>query len=190
MPLEYIDGNAWSGKARMYFIAAADTNIYAIGDPVTRTNLSDTNGVCGIVLASAGDGNKVLGPIVGMGGLVYGGPGAVPGQLETAVIPSVKAKGYYVLVADDPAIVFAIQEGGAGAVLASATSGNNVNLLSGVNTGFVSGWMLDNNSVGTGATKQLSLMGLVQTSDNAFGISSKWKVRINNHSYAAGQVGV
>lgn len=190
VPLEYIDGSNWSGKGRMYFIQQSDPNAYAIGDPVVRTNIADGNGVCGVVLATVGDGNKVLGPIIGMGGLVYGGPGAVPGALETTIIPATKTKAFYVLIADDPAIIFSIQEGGAGTVLAAAQSGSNINFVAAANTGFVSGWMIDNNTVGTGITKQLNLMGLVQSSDNAFGISAKWKVRINNHSYAAGQVGV
>lgn len=189
-PLEYLDGSPYTGKARMFYIPSSDANAYAIGDPVTMAGSADANGVASVVLATAGDGNIVLGAIVGSGGSIYGGPGAVPGQLETTVIPATKTRGYYVLVSDDPNIVYTVQEGGAGAALAAGDVGRNFNLLSGVNTGYLSQWQLDNASGGTGATKQLQLLGLVQVADNALGQYAKWKVRINYHQYTAGQAGV
>lgn len=189
-PLEYIDASPWSGKCRQFFIDAADPNAYAIGDPVTLSGNGDAQGVAGITIAGAADAAAVLGVIVGMGGLVYGGPGAMPGALEGSIIPATKTRGYYVLATDDPNIVYSIQEGGVGAALTAADISRNFNLKSGVNTGFVSGWSLDNASGGTGATKQLQLMGLVQTRDNAMGPFAQWKVRINFHSYTAGAAGV
>lgn len=189
-PLEYIDGSPWNMKGRMFVILSTDNNAYAIGDPVTLAGTGDANGIANVTLATVGDGNKVLGAILGFGGAVYGGPGAVPGQLETTVIPATKTRAYYVLVSDDPAIVYGIQEDTSGTALTQLDIGTNINLKSGTNNGFVSGWMFDNTSGGTGATKQLQLLGLIQTSDNAFGASAKWKVRINNHQYSAGQAGV
>lgn len=189
-PLEYLDGSPYNGKARQFYIASADVNAFAIGDPVTLSGSGDSNGVAGITLASAADGAIVLGAIVGMGGSIYGGPGAVPGSLESAVIPATKTRAYYVLVSDDPNIVYSLQEDTTGAALTAADIGRNINLKSGANTGYVSGWQFDNSSGGTGATKQLQLLGLVQSPDNAFGANAKWKVRINYHQYTAGQAGV
>lgn len=190
VPLEYLDGSPWNGKARMFYIASTDPNAFAIGDPVTMSGDGDSAGVAGITLATAGTGNPVLGSIVGAAGAIYGGPGAVPGALETTIVPATKTRTYYVLVADDVNIVYSLQEGGAGAALTSASIGSNANLLSGTNNGYVSGWLLDNASLNTGSTRQLQLLGLVQSSDNAFGAYAKWKVRINYHQYTAGQAGV
>ena len=190
VPLEYIDGSPWTGKGRMFVILSTDPNAYAPGDPVTLSGSGDANGVAGVTLATVGDGNKVLGAILGFGGKVYGGPGAIPGQLESTIIPATKTQAYYVLVSDDPAIVYSIQEDSSGTALTQLDIGVNINLKAGTNNGYSSTWQFDNSSGGTGATKQLTLMGLVQTSDNAFGTAAKWKVRINNHNYSAGQIGV
>lgn len=189
-PLEYLDGSPYNGKARMYCIPSADASAFAIGDPVVLAGSADAAGVATIALATAGAGNQVLGAIVGMGGSKYGGPGAVPGSLETTVIPATKTRDYYVLVADDPSIVFSIQEVSGGTALTAAEVGLNADLVSGTNSGYLSGWEVNNVGEGAGATLQLQLLGLVQTPDNAFGEHAKWKVRINNHCYSAGKAGL
>lgn len=189
-PLEYLDGSPWSGKGRMFYIPSTDNNAYAIGDPVVMAGSADANGVASVTLATAGTAGIVLGAVLGFGSTVYGGPGVDPNATSTIVIPATKLHAYYVMVSDDPNIVYSIQEGGAGTALTVADVGSNANLVSGTNTGFVSGWAMDNASVNTGATRQLQLLGLVQTQDNAFGQYAKWKVRINYHQYTAGQAGV
>lgn len=189
-PLEYINAAPYNGKARQFFIPQADANAYAIGDPVVMAGSADANGVASVVLATAGLGNPILGAIIGSGGPVYGGPGASPGALEAVAIPAVKTKGYYVLVSDDPNIVYMVQETDGGVALAAANVGQNANLKAGNNTGFVSGWTLDNVGPGAGATLQVQLLGLVQVPNNAYGAYAKWKVRIVNHQYNAGVAGV
>lgn len=189
-PIEYLDGSPYSGKARQYYIQSTDPNAYAIGDPVVMAGSGDSNGVADVTLATAGTGSIVLGAIVGYGGIVYGGPGAIPGSVETTIIPAAKTRGYYVLVSDDPNIVYEIQEGGAGAALDKTYIGLNCNLLSGTNNGYISGWLFDNASTNSGSTRQLQLIGLSQKVDNAFGTYAKWRVRINYHQYSAGQSGV
>lgn len=195
-PLEYLDGNAWEGKARMYSILASDASAYAIGDPVTVAGTSDANGVAAIKIATAA--TSILGAIVGFGGAYYGGVQAVPGQLESSVIPASKTRNYYVLVSDDPNIVYEIEEvatGVAMTTLLASAAGTcpmflNYNLLPGANTGYASGWTLDNTSGGVLATKQVQVLGLVQRVDVVLGASAHWKVRINNHVWNTGVTGV
>lgn len=189
-PLEYLDGSPWNGKARMYCIPSTDNNAFAIGDPLTLAGGADANGVATVTIATAGTANVVLGALLGSGGAKYGGPGATPGALETTVIPATKTRDYYVLVADDPRIVFMIQEVSGGTAFTAAEVGLNANLVAGTNNGYVSGWEVNNSGETTTATLQLQLLGLVQTPDNAFGEHAKWKVRINNHQFAAGIAGV
>ena len=192
VPVGYLNGAPWTGGGRVYCIPDSDdTNAYAIGDPVTIAGSADTNGIATITLATAGTGNPVLGAIVsGGGGIKYGS--ALGGtQDNPLVIPATKTRNYYVLVADDPATIFEIQEETAGTALTAADVGLNANLVSGANNGYVSGWELDVTSAAVTATLQLRLLGLSQTTQpNAFGDYAKWWVFINNHMYRQGAVGL
>lgn len=189
-PIEYINGAPWTGKGRVYYIPSSDGSAFAVGDPVALAGSSDANGVPTIALATAGSTNKVLGSILSTGGAVFGGGMMIPGSLETTVIPATKTRGYYVAVCDDPWVIYGVQEGGAGAALTAVDVGQNANLLSGTNSGYQSGWLFDNASLGSGATIQLQLLGLVNSADNAFGAYAKWKVRINVHQFVGGVAGV
>ena len=188
-PVQYRNGNPWNGQARTYYIPQTDTNAYAIGDPVNLLAAGgDSNGVPGAVLATAGSGNLILGAIVGIGR--YEGGMFDPSNLDQIIAPATKTHSYYVMVADDPDILFEIQEGDTTTYLTSAAIGLNANLYAGTNNGYVSGWTMDNASTGTGATLQLKLLGLTRKADNAFGQYAKWLVGINNHIFSGGTAGV
>ena len=198
-PIEYLDGNAWEGKCRMFCILAADTNAFSIGDPVTMTGTADANGVPVVTLATAGSSNVILGPIVGYAGKVYGGVQAIPGALETTVIASgAKATNLSALVTTDPNVVYEIEEGGSGANLTASMAsaagtcpvGLNYNLLSGTNNGYSSGWTLDNTSGSTSNTRQVQIIGMVQRVDAVTGQFAKWLVRINQHQWNGASTGV
>ena len=192
-PVSYLNGSPWNGQAREYYIVSSDTNAYAIGDPVDISGGADGNGVQGVVLATAGNNsaaNKAVGAIVGTRGTKYGSGMVDPSGLDTIIIPATKTKNYYVMVADDPEIVFEIQEGGTGTALAATEVGLNVDLASGTNNGYVSGWVIDNAATSTSANYQLKLLGLSQRADNAFGAYAKWLVTINNHRRKLGVAGV
>lgn len=189
-PVAYMDGSSWSMMGRAYFIPSTDTNAYAIGDPMAAVRNSDTFGTMAATLATAGSGNAILGALMAIG-INRTGPWVDPRNLSTIIAPATKTVGYYALIADDPSILFEIQEGGSGTALAATTgAGMNVNLKSGTNNGFLSGWTFDNATTGTGSTIQLKLIGLAQRTDNTFGANAKWLVRINNHFYSAGTAGI
>lgn len=188
VPVEYLSGAPWNGKARRYHIPSSDGNAYAIGDPVTLNGTGDGQGVPGVVLATAGSG--LVGAIVSAGGLTYGGMSADPTNLNTTVIPATKTKDYYVLVADDPNIIFEVQEIGTGTALTAAEIGKNANLVAGANSGYQSGWLLTNSTEANTSTLDVKLMGLRQIPGNAFGAYAKWNVLINNHLYRTGITGL
>lgn len=190
-PVQYLSGTPWNGGGRVYCIPDTDdTNAYAIGDPVTLAGSSDANGVPTITLATAGTGNAILGAIVsGAGAMIYGGAYGVPAD-SPIVIPATKTRAYYVLVADDPNIIFEVQEEATGTALAAADVGLNANLVAGANNGYLSGWQLDRTTPGTGSTLQVKLMRLAQVQNNAFGDYAKWWVKINNHVFATGVTGI
>ena len=188
VPVQYLNGSPWFGQARTYYIAQADTNAYAIGDPVASSGSGDSNGVAGVTLATAGTGNAVRGAIVGIG--TKESLMADPNNLNTLIIPATKTQPYYVMVVDDPNVIFSIQEGNTTTYLTAADIGSNANLFSGANNGFVSGWTLNNSGLAVTATLQLRILGLQRTIDNTFGQYAKWLVKINNHELAAGTAGV
>lgn len=178
-PVKTITGAPWNQRCTTYCIPAADTNAYAIGDPVTLAGSADANGVPTIVLATAGTGNTILGATVSPGAPVYGTSPGIP-PTDTLVIPATKTRAYYVMVCDHYDVLYEIQEDGVGGVIAVTSVGLNCNLVAGTNNGAVSGWMLDSSTVAAGATLQVKLRQLVQRADNALGTNAKWLVQINN----------
>lgn len=188
-PVGYLNGSPWNGQVRRYYIPSSDTNAYAIGDPVTLAGSADAKGVPSVVLWTAGSG--MIGPVMGMGGPSYGGMSGDPTNLNTTVIPATKTKDYYILVADDANIIFEVQEIGTGTALDAAAVGLNANLVAGTNNGYISGALLTNDSEATTVGLDVKLLGLSQSvTPNAFGAYAKWRVKINNHLYAVGHVGV
>lgn len=189
-PVSYLNGAQYSGACRAYSIPSTDGNAYAIGDPVASNGTADAAGVAGVILATAGFGNAIRGVIVATRGVKYGAGFVDPTSLDTTIIPATKTKAYYVLVADDPNLIFEAQEDSIGNNLAATDVASNLDIVSGVNNGYVSGWMLDSSTVNTGSTRQVKLLGLAQRSDNAVGQYGKWLVLINNHELRGGITGV
>ena len=186
-PVQYLNGSSWNGQARLYSIAYNYGTAIYIGDPVVPSGTADGNGIMGITLATAGDANPVLGSVVGIGR--YVDLIANPNNLNITYFPA-SGDGvnspWYALVADDPNIIFEAQDIGTSTALAAADIGLNINLKSGTGNGYVSGWGIDDGSKGTNATYQCKLMGLVRSSDNAFGQYAKFYVKLNNHFYGTG----
>jgi hypothetical protein len=183
VPVQYLNGAPWNGQGRTYYIPSSDANAYAIGDPVVSVAGGDSNGVAQVTLATAGAGNPLRGCVVGVGIYEYGMYN--PNNLNTTVVPASKnGQAYYVMVADDPQILFQIQEGNTTTYLTAANINQNANLFAGTNNGYASGWTLNNSGVANTANFQLKIMMLQRTSDNTFGQYAKWLVRINNHELA------
>ena len=187
-PVAHLISGQFNGQGNIYQIAAADTNGYAIGDPVVSSGSGDANGVAGITIAT--NSGAIRGVILGLAPGPYG-------PLVNALTPNTtprpaaaQSTDWYALVADDPNIVFSIQEVSGGTQLAAADIGTNTPLSAGSNNGYISGWQLANSGKGTTSTIQMRLLGLVQANDNAFGAYAKWLVKINNHELSAGTSGV
>lgn len=190
VPVSYLNGAPWTGGGSVYAIPSNDTNAYAIGDPVTIAGNADTAGIPTVVLSTAGTTNVVTGAVVATSGSIFGSAYFDPTNLNTVVIPATKTKVYYVLVVDDPNVIFEIQEIGTGTVLTAAEVGLNASLVSGTNNGYVSGWMLDNSTEATTAALQLKILRLAPRRDNALGQYAKWWVLINNHTFRTGVAGI
>lgn len=188
-PVMYLNGAKYNGAGRVYSIPSTDSNAYAVGDPVVPGGTADANGIPTLTLATAGTSNPVAGVIISCAGaLSYGSSYGVP-QESPVVIPASKTRAYYVLVEEDPNVIWEIQEVNSGTFLAAADVSLNTSLVSGTNNGYVSGWTLDNAAKATTAALQCRILQLAPRIDNAYGQFAKWWVLLNNHAYRAGVAG-
>lgn len=180
-------GGPYNGQSRLYSILAADTNAFAIGDPVvTAAGGGDPRGIPAVTLAAAT--GAIRGVVVGVFDTY---PGIKINNPSSLVRPAAAQTGvWYVMVVDDPDTVFEVQEIGTGTPLAVADIGLNTNLVVGTNHGFLSGWLLDNATEAVTAALQCRILGLVQRVDNELGAYAKWLVKINNHELGAGTAGI
>lgn len=184
-PVGYLNGSPWNGKARLYSIAASYGTALYIGDPVISSGTADANGVPGIARGAAT--GALRGVIVGLG--KYEGLMANPSNLDITYRPASDPAVWYAMVADDPNIVFEIQEQSNGTALAAVDIGMNTISVSGSGNGYVSGWLLASATGGTPATTatlQLRLLGLARKPNNTFGAYAKHLVQINVHELAHG----
>lgn len=192
-PIGHLLGMDWDGRGNVYHIISTDsTYSYYVGDVVSLSGTGDANGIAGVTkyvpnAAAASSGINGAGPvgvIIGIG-INAGGPYVNQNDLTKTYAPAVKAQDYYALVADDPFIIFDVQEGGSGTALAATAIGLNCNLSYTANqtTGFMSGTILDNSSEIATIGLDVRLLGLRQIVGNAFGYYARWRVLLNSHAY-------
>lgn len=179
-PVKYLNGAPYNGAVTEYFIPSGDSTAVFVGDLVKLDGTSDpaasggkVKGVRSVIQAAASD--AVVGVVVGFA--------IDPTNLNT---PQYRAAstGRYVLIADDPNILFEVQEDADGGTLALASIGLNANFVvgSGSTTTGASGMQLDTSTVNTTATLPLKIMEFSQRQDNEGAVAnSKVVVKLNNH---------
>jgi hypothetical protein len=100
----------------------------------------------------------------------------------------------YVLVCDDPDVLYEIQEDSDTSTLAKTSIGLNADLIAAAGSTYTrrSGFMLDSSTAATTATLQLRIIELAQRPDNEIGTNAKWLVAINlpTEAGAVGSTGV
>ena len=200
-PVRYLNGADWDGRGQLYHIDTGNTNAFYPGDPVAiaagaATVAGEDYGLQTISIGVAG--STCVGVILAVGTVPRGGPLINPADLTKTYRPSgAQTIPYFALVADDPNIIFEIQEQGSGSVLTVAATSKNANFATAAPaTGVaVSGAYLDNGTAPTTtSTYNLKLLGLAQRYDNGiwntYGLYAKWLCLLNNHLYRTGVTGV
>lgn len=182
-PVRYRSGAMYTGAANIYHVPSTFGTALFLGDPVIGvTNTADANGIPNITIAS-GAGAILLGSIVGF---VSAGEPNVPRTRDNAVYRLASTEAY-VLVADDPDLLFEAQEDSVGGNMAIAAGGRNVDLISGTgntNSGR-SGWMLDSSTMANTNSLTMRIYRPVERVDNDLATTStnaKWLVSINLHA--------
>lgn len=197
-PVMYRNGNKWNGQGRVYSIIATDTNPYYVGDlvKIDSANFSDANGINYVTRATADAAARGVIFAIGIapqGSLWQGGPWINPNNLAQAFRPTgAQAVNYYCLVADDPDIVYEIQEDATAAAGVAAQSTKNANIaFNAIPTGvFVSQMTLLATSYNVAVTRNLKVLGAVQRIDNTpYTAFQRWNVMLNNNDYSAGTLG-
>lgn len=173
-------GKPYDGAANKYYVPASDSTALFLGDPVKLAGSADATGRYATVTRAAA-GDPILGVVVG-----------VADPLVDSPIYRAASTATYVLVADDPDLVFLIQEDGDGGTLAATSVGLNANVVAGTGSTYTgrSGFLLDSSSANTTNTLDFQIIGLAPMEDNVLGSYAKWLVKPNTHARAHGATGV
>lgn len=189
-PVRYLNGAPWNGQVSRYLIPATDGTSYFIGDPVTLAGDAGASGSTVLGIPTGGmptvsigiAGATCIGAIVGFE--------VNPARLDITYRPASTAM--VALVADDPMIVFHIQEANSGTVWTSAEVGLNANFVSASGstvTGY-SAYTADNSTEATTSTLNVKILRLAQFETNDYGAAAIWEVLLNNHAFHTGVAGV
>lgn len=182
IPVMHRNGAPYNGAARAYYVPASYGTALFIGDPVIIvTDSSDAQGIPTVQRATAAGGAYTIGPIIGF--VSDGDPVVTRTQDSPVYRPASTAA--YALVADDPDLLFEIQEDSVGGVMTVGAAGRNVDFIAGAGStasGY-SGWMADSSTLNTTNTLQLRIIQPVRRPDNDATLDyAKWLVAINLHS--------
>lgn len=184
-PVRYLSGAPYNGASNKYYVPSTDTNaaVY-IGSLVKLTGGADADGIP-VVTGNVSSGNPVVGVVVGV----------VPVTADSKPYRE-NSTSRYVLVADDPNLLFEVQEDSDGGALAATAAGATCMLTgftSGSTTTGLSAIELDSSNVSetSDTDDDVRIISAVQRADNEVGsANAKWLVRLNVHQYVNAAVGV
>ena len=159
-PVRYKSGAPYNGACNTYFVPSTDSTALFVGDPVLIAGSADANGVATVARAAAGA--RITGIVVGFQPLTTAG--------VTELGYRAASTACYVLVADDPDLVFEAREDAVGGALAVADVGLNVDLVAAAGSTVTrkSGYLIDSSTKATTAA-QLRIFGFSQRVGNVIG---------------------
>ena len=183
-PVRYLSGSPYNGATNRYYIPATDTGSAAfIGSVVKLTGGADANGIP-VVTANVSTTDAVVGVVV-----------RVVAETHESTTYRANSTARYVEVADDPNLLFEVQEDSVGGALAATATGATCQL-----TGFTGGSTvtglssveLDSSALSETADTDddVRIIRLKQSPDNEVGANAVWEVRLNNHQHVNAGTGV
>lgn len=181
-PVRYMSGAPYNGAVNAYSTAAGDATAIYIGDPVIISGTAQTiDGVVYQDVDQAATGDVIVGVVVGV----------KPVTRDSTIYREASTQ-RIVYVADDPNLLFEIQEVSGGTPLAAADIGLNANFVvaAGSTTTGMSGVELNNATEATTNTLDLQIVGFSNRPGNEVGEHAKWLVRINRHQRANQVAGI
>lgn len=196
-PVKTVSGAPYSGKANLYFVPSSNNDVIMVGDAVKLAG--DARAASGApTVARCGATDIPIGVVVG---ILFSGVANevtnVPNvsNLNTPIY-RVASTDRYLLVADDPMLVYEVQY--AGTSVAAATITANVGLngqfttTAGSTTTGSSGMQLDSAGLATTSTLPLKIVGFPARPDNVPGdVYFSYYVILNSSSFGSlGTTGV
>ena len=177
-PVGHLLGAPWNGKANVYYIPATDSTATFIGDAVKSAGSADASGKYPTV-AQAAAGNVIRGVVIGFGD----NPNVMTRPDSPNATHRLASTAMYVLVVDDPFVIFEIQEDNASNDMDADMVGLSTDIAT-VGTGSTttgkSAMELDSSDTAT-ALGQCKILRVSNREDNALGTYCKWDVLIVEH---------
>jgi hypothetical protein len=181
-PVRYLSGAPYSGAVNIYSVPASDSTAIYIGSLVRPAGSADADGVM-TVTGNVATGNPVIGVVTGFAPITADSPVFRPASTLR-----------YVFVADDPNLLFEIQEDSDGGALAATAVGNTADIIGftggSATTGFSAIEIDSSTATASGdGTQDVVIWGLAKRPDNEIGNFARWLVRLNNHFLVDGVAG-
>ena len=176
-PVRHLNGNPWNGMANMYYIPAGDGTATFIGDAVKSEGSADATGKYPTVIQAAAT-DAIRGVVIGFSDQPYIATDTT--NLNRMYRPASTAM--YVLVVDDPDVIFEIQEDNVGNDIDADMIGLSTDIAvgSGNTSNGMSGMELDSSDTAT-AAGQCKILRVSNREDNALGTHCKFDVLIIEH---------
>ena len=191
-PVKSITGAPYNGSANVYFVPASDATVIMVGDAVKL--LGDARAASGVptVTRVSAATDIPLGVVVGVLFTGVGDVGNVPPvtDLNTPMYRRASTD-RYLLVSDDPNLVYEVQYAGTGVAAATITANVGLNgqftTTAGSTTSGSSGMQLDSAGLATTATLPLKIVGFPNRPDNIPGDQFfSYYVKLNTSQLATG----
>ena len=191
-PVKTITGAPYNGQANVYFVPASDSTVIMVGDAVKL--LGDARAATGVPTVTRVSGATDI-PVGVVVGILFSGVGDVANvppvtDLNTPVYRRASTD-RYLLVADDPNLIYETQYAGTSVAAATVTANVGLNgqfvVSAGNTTSGASGMQLDSAGLATTATLPLKITGFPNRPDNIPGDTYfSYYVKLNTTSQATG----
>ena len=181
-PVRYMSGAPYNGAVNIYSTAAGDGTAIFVGDPVVMSGTAQTiDGVIYQDVDQAATGDVIVGTVV-----------AVLPVTRDSTVHRAASTQRLLAIADDPNLLFEIQEVSGGTALTANDMGLNANFVvaAGSATTGLSGVELNNATEATTNTLDLQIVAFANRPGNEIGANAKWLVRINRHQRANQVAGI
>lgn len=192
-PVKTTTGAPYNGQANVYFMAAGDSTVVMVGDAVKIAG--DARAATGVATVTRCGATDI--PVGVVVGILFSGVGDSQNMppvtdLNTPVYRRASTD-RYVLVADDPSLIYEVQYAGTSVAAATITANVGQNgqftTTAGSTVSGSSGMQLDSTGLATTATLPLKIVGFPNRPDNIPGdVYFSYYVKINAALY--GSLGV
>jgi hypothetical protein len=180
-PVKHLNGSPWNGKTTMYYKAAGLNEAIFIGSPVKSAGSADATGKYPTVQLAGQDAAR--GVVVGIGNTPYLAADLTDLDLTNSPVSTA----HYLMVADDPDLIFECQEDSSTAFTADSIGCNaDLTTESGNTSTGHSTVEIDCATETTTSTLQVKILRLVDRPDNELGNYAKFEIMFNQHELGQG----